>query len=532
MENRFWASLRFCPQNYDHLETVGIVDKRSPLPRVRNNRYRFYGPIAARLPPNLRGPLKLLAGAFYRVIGTVSSVEQSIKKMDRKPVYDYQDNPRWQEALDFVCDMLDVAFKTTSVCTMEHLIETLVTTAASGEPWSSLGLTTKGKCLESQLFRDYLETMVLAKNRDHMKDPVWKIVPKTEWYPAEKLDANKCRTFIIPPFHLLFWQKFLYQMQNEAIKNVFWSVYGFNPYSGGVTRLANRLLTNKIFVYYDVVGWDRLLPVMPEIYNFRNLYIPPEYIELAWWVAKQTCESTLLHPDGYLLRKLWGNNSGSGTTTTDNIIGHCFVLSLALIMLYGTIDVVARVVAALFGDDNAMSLPYLEDEFRIQVVFEEVFSSFGLEFDPFIVTHTLEGVEFLGFTFTSLGDQWIPKYSIGRIASSFLYVYEKNVLAAAEISKMFILSVMSAGSGEETYSKFADVLTYVYSTYADSQDTVIASFVSMGVPTYNDVISFFVGTECNSFPWKEVDENLLLDEFCNWNIKSNTRGEHPQANNG
>lgn len=525
MEDRFWSSFRPCSERYEYLETIGQVDVWTPLPRERDNRYRFYGPIAGSLPINARASIDAMAGPYYRVVGTVSSVEMSIKKMDKKPVRSYQQDPLWDDALEFVCRKFHRSFSTCGAMSTEYALSTMVLGASSGQPWALLGMKHKRDCLKSKLFQEYL-----TSDCENMAPPVWKITPKTEWYPAEKLDANKCRTFIIPPFHLLFWQKMLYQKQNESVKNVFWSAYGFNPYRGGVDAMASRLLRNKVFLYYDVVGWDRVLPIMQEVYNFRNIYIPDHLARIAEWVTRNTVESVLLHPDGYLLKKKWGNNSGSGCTTTDNIVAHCFILSLALLTLYKTPTVVDLVEAFIFGDDNVLSLPESShSDSEIQAVFERVFGSFGLSFDPFTITRDLSTCEFLGFKFQPYGDHWIPRYNLERIASSFLYSYEKRCPMDAEVSKMFILMIMAAGSGRDVYRAFKEVVGIVLNDRHDTTDPVVKSFVDVGIPTYSQVMAFYTGAEC--FSWSEVVEKYFYSDEPNfWDFESNEGRADPLAN--
>lgn len=459
----------------------------------------------------MKAQLASFAGPYYRTIGTDSSVELSIKKMDKPRATGYKKNPYWKRAKKFCGEYFLKAFRrNTRMLGGEEILKDMRLTAVAGQPWQACGLKTKADCFRNEYFMEYL-----FKPVKEWGPIVWKVAPKTEYYHQDDLDANKVRTFIIPPTHFFYYQKALYHTQNEALKEFWWSAYGFNPYQGGTNRMARRFLKwGNLFVYYDVKGWDRQLPIMRTVYSMRNKFIDSRYIELAWFIAENTIQSLLLLPNGKIIHKIIGNNSGSGCTTADNIIAHCFIVCLTLLVLYdGDEALVERTVVELYGDDNASALPYTpKPKSEIELVFREVYRLFGLELDPFVILDTLEGVEFLGFKFKKVAAGWIPCYNQGRLVAGFCYNIEKREDIQVSITKAWMLTVMAAGGDRDCFDTMSQALTIYLNENEDSGNPVIQSFCDMGVPTYEECEAFFLGLE-GARDFGPVFHGWLAEEF-------------------
>jgi len=307
-----------------------------------------------------------------------------------------------------------------------------------------------------------------------------------------------------------------------AMKEHHWSAYGFNPYCGGVDRMAKRLLKNPAILFYDVESWDRVLPIMPTVYSMRNrFFTDPVAYELAQWVAHHCIHTHLLRPDGLIFLKDIGNNSGSGNTTADNILAHSFILCVTLLDLYdGDTTKVKQVVAALFGDDNVMSLPLPKKGRDVVKTFERVFALFGLHFKPICLTLQLEGVEFLGFKFHRVTDGWIPQYNIKRLVAAFCYVIDKKHDVGASIARAWSLTVMSAGNGPEIFKILSSAVEHYLAYLVDDPNPVVKSYVEAGVPDYDSCIRFYLGRE-TSLPVQlfstvglEDENNYFYDGKC------------------
>jgi hypothetical protein len=505
-----WDDIGPTTKTYDHLVVIGRTKYMTQLPLTRDNNYRFKDHLFIQaLGVNTQDALKQLAGPFYRAIGTVTSVEKSIKKMDYPRITDYKHTKSWHEAKEFVWNMWDTLFhEETRFMQLDEILPNLNLASSPGQPWLACGCRLKSDCLIAPEFYDYYASDPLKR-----MPPVWKVAPKTQIEDRTNIDNDKIRTFIIPPFEFLLLQKHLYETQNSAMKQKFWSAYGFNPYQGGTSRYAKILLKHKLFVFYDVRGWDRRLPIMKNVYELRNAYIDDRHYALAQWVAQHTIESVLLHCDGTLIKKILGNNSGSGCTTNDNIIAHCFILAYTLLNLYdGDVALVLAIIAFLYGDDNAMSL--VDKGFttqHIEDVFRDSYFDFGLELDPFVVQDTLEGVEFLGFKFHFLEGEWVPQYNIGRLMAAYVYTIDKRCDDGVSLSRAWMLNLMSAGSGREVYADVSRA-TQSYMTFLkDSTCPVVQSYREIGVPSFEQCMDFYLGRE-STIDFESYFDYSILEE--------------------
>lgn len=533
---------------YKHLRVLFMTKHITPLANDRNTRDRDIDSVLSSLPVNIWDEVNSYAGPFYRCVGDKKSVELSIKKLDFPICKEYKQHFHWNTTREVVEAMWAFRFKDARFTPLEELLPDMNLDSAAGVPWRLIGLKQKRDVFQSVFMFLILSYFIIEQKR-----PIWSLSPKTEWYNATDLDNGKVRTFIIPPFHLLLWGLMLYKSQNELTKDYWWSAYGYCPYRGGTHRAALKLLVLAIFfVTYDVKGWDRRFPMMKMIYKFRNIHIDQDFRAYGEWVKDNIVTSLILLPDGTVVEKSIGNNSGSWATTGDNILGHHYPLFLTLMVIYdGDVDTVLDICAMLYGDDNVMGLPKIPthiysgdnpEEF-IENCFRTTFALFGFELDPFCCTRTLEGHEFLGFKFTLFEDYWIPQYNIGRIGAAFCYTIKK-MPDNAIVSRCWSLMVMAAGSGETAYHAFASAMEWILLSFADSEDPVIQSYVDVGVPSFEQVMRFYTGLESSfelpPFNFLEVGgrNSLLFDveqcqeaKTCQEAGKKKTKPPPTRANN-
>lgn len=490
-----WSAVEKCDSKFDHLKTLGVIKYKVPLCKRRKTHFRFEDPLFKLITID-KAPILKLTGDYYMADGDIASYELSIKKMDVAPVRMYlKDGTTWLKVKQIVYMQLEDAFKNVSY---PHDLETILPrmnkNASCGFPLS-LFFKSKEKALSDAWARDYIFDVGIS---DY--EPVWRAIAKREWYSLEDILSGKVRTFIIPPLKLLILQLSFYTGQNNALKELWWSSYGFNPYFGGVNRLAHRLLLRRYKIYYDVKGWDRKYPHMKDVYDLRNHFFSPEYKEIVKWIALHTEKSVLLLADGVLVYKEISNNSGSGCTTPDNIIGHMLTLTYVLLQLYdGCVEKVLQVIANLFGDDNMMSLDSPKNPAEIERIFRSGYLDFGWELDPFVITEELEGCEFLGFQFHEITPGlWVPRFNLARIATAFCYEFDKTDLSQ-QLSKSYSLLLMSWPHGEEVFNLFSDVylsilrLDIVREQY--NKNPIITAYLDLGVPTEDELESFYIGYE-------------------------------------
>lgn len=486
---------RLCPEvrkDYAYLEEIGHVPTLVvPVQRERDKRYRFEDQLFSRLPYDLQEKLGGFAGDYYCADADVRSYAVSVGKMDVPPTRLYKHTESWARAKEYIYSVYDDLFsRETRLTETEELMPSYNLDTSAGIPMQQAGLKKKKDVLRSMYGREYMgfigESYV----------PLWRVSGKREWLHQDDIDKDKVRTFIVPPFKLLHQQKRYFQSQNTAMKMHHWSAYGFNPYQGGVDRIANILNENPIKVMYDVRGWDRLVPNMRTCYKFRTAFHKGRAKLAAEMVGQMTCTVVMVLADGTILIRRNGNCSGSGSTTNDNIICHSFILAYVLLEMFGEERVVDQVRAFLFGDDDVLSIPDtgLTDE-EIEKYFRTGFGHFGLELDPFLVSRDLGDMEFLGFKFLNKGDFWYPKYKIERLLAAFCYEYDSKIPLEASISKAYALVVMAYPTGGEVYNLMRRAYKLYCRELADSENPIVQSFVSLGLPTDQMLENFYTGKE-------------------------------------
>lgn len=409
--------------------------------------------------------------------------------------------------------------------TPEEVFAKIDTDRSGGWPWSYMGLRTKGQVFESDIWKD-LFPQCLGKDTV----PIWTTSGKIEPKEITDIDNGKIRIFQIPPVHLLYWQLLFGKRIAERMKMHHWSYYGFNPYSGGFHKLALKLLQKPYRLAYDVSGWDKFIPLMKTIYEImykdvENSCSTEEEREMWKWVVDNTIEFLLKMPNGDVVLKKFGNASGSGMTTRDNILCHiilfAFILSKAYYNKMGkipSIELISSQIAAIFGDDCIASV---DEEFSYMTDFaflKEQFWLFGLElkFLEVSTTNDLSNLSFLGAHFVQRYGYYLPEYDPTRLAFSMLYGETQPTLEEYA-QKILTLTIMSYAS--KHYEVFKKATEHFFNTVKPVTD-IMKSCAAL-IPLDDAIIlSFFTGGEGPGPPpfmkmcMDNLSEEMLADEFC------------------
>jgi len=439
--------------------------------------------------------LKDNTGDFVISKSTNRTLDISVRKMDNLPKYNYYVDESFPHAYEFVDSMYGKSL-TTIPWNIEHTLSDMDLSKSCGAILVAAGYRTKADALMAGFLEDICDESVM-ENR-----PIWKACGKVELRSRQKyvLDESQ-RTFIIEPLESLFHRKRLFGQQNVNMKETGWSSYGFNPYEGGVDRLGQRLSRFRRKIMWDAVKWDRLVPMMREICSLRTTHLIDEDDPFLQWVVESLCESVVLLPNGDLVFKSWGNNSGSGTTTGDNILGMNLIIAHAIYRLYAKYalkiptmkEILVEWFFGTFGDDvvGAFNFEYGTSDQDILDMFTSTFDLYGIKLDPIKLTTDVEELDFLGFKFKLFEDHYIPKYDLGRLLASFYKDCEKTTLAG-EFSKMVSLMLMSAGHGESTFDRIrsivSDVLTNCRAKELDQYRLYL-------LPTFRETINWYLGYE-------------------------------------
>lgn len=493
-------------QTYRHLKQVGTL----PGSEIKNKRLcsRKTSKYAKLYDPASYQQLCDLAGdRFHVVLPTESNYYKTVSSWDLKPPMTYEQEISYLFALQFF-EHFYAPIMADCVASSEEIAAYIDWTKSPGWPHTYFGFRSKAdlvQALSDCLFYDRVGTPAF-----------WNVSGKVEFRTKEDIEELKIRLFQIPCFELLYSQLKFGKRISLRLMNYQWSSYGFNPYGGGFERLAQRLLEKPYRGCYDVSGWDKFLPLLNDIYCVlrRNCMIPESEMEEFSWMVTNTCEFLLKLQNGNVLLKDYGNASGSGCTTRDNIFGHIIIFAAGLYDAYvrkmdlaPPMSLVRDQLVHLYGDDNVYSI---DEEFSLMCdenFLSEHLSKYGLKLKFFFggLNADLHTLSFLGASFRFKEGHWFPMYDVQRIATTM--VYEFNELSLAQhLGKAFTLMVMSypTDSFDVFYKAYASLVNSDI-VQKNLDDPMIRSYSYVGVPEVSSILAFYTGSEA------ETVSSLMLD---------------------
>lgn len=454
--------------------------------------------------------LHIAGDKYYTSIPTKENVEFTIDSFENRPPVNFDDIYH-KKAFNFLNAQYGTCCRE-PISNNEEIISYLDLKKSPGYPGNLRGFKNKGELLQNKDFQQFLF------NNEHLNTlPFYCVHPKKEFKELEDLKNNKIRLFTIPDLPLCYEQLRFGKKISEALLNYKWSAYGFNPYNGGVNRLAQKLLSKPIRFYYDISGWDKFLPILEDLYKkyiYPNSSIPDTYKDNFLWMAINTYSYIFKTPQGYVFKKEYGNPSGSGTTTRDNIFCHIVIMASALIesyfLKYGSypaISFVAEQIIQLFGDDSVCAVD-LEFELIMEGDFlSKHFAKYGMKMKYLHggLNYDIEMMQFLGFTFKKYNhNSYLPLYDIQKLATAIIYQNENDSREAFS-SRLFILMIMAFPDENFKHFRNAYKIWCKHLTKCSSLTTSEKAYLDMDIITDRDIENMFLGRESCQSP--------LLDFF-------------------
>jgi hypothetical protein len=342
----------------------------------------------------------------------------------------------------------------------------------------------------------------------------WRVSTKHEYRSIEDILDLKIRTYIIPPLELLFWQK-AFGAADEKIKKMQPGDirYGISFQFGGFDRMirtGHGDPEDKIWYTLDVSGWDRLVSLMEECWKLRErgLDIPPTIRPIFDWMIANTISSFLLLPNGDVVWKYWGNNSGSGTTTGDNCIMHQIISEYTKLYVESlNIAALEEHLAHLFGDDNLANFIHhwrkneiLEKCEHFKDLLRFVYRLFGLTVKEAAVEVQLgpQGLKFLGGCCRKVGDFYVPSYDSARIYCALTTEIDGHDFDA-NVSKCYALMHL-AWYDDQLFDQIYNCLLRMMSDQ-DVDSPFLGMIRRSGLPSQHAVIHhFWCGAE-SGYPY-------------------------------
>nr|YP_001936195.1 nuclear inclusion b, polymerase [Algerian watermelon mosaic virus] len=252
---------------------------------------------------------------------------------------------------------------------------------------------------------------------------IWNGSLKAEIRPAEKVLANKTRSFTAAPIDTLLGAKVCV----DDFNNWFYSKNMECPWTVGMTK------------FYK--GWDEFLRKFPDNWVYCDAdgsqfdsslspYLINAVLQIRLWAMEEwdigeqmlrnlygeITYTPIATPDGTIVKKFKGNNSGQPSTVVDNTLMVLLTMHYALNKAgYCTIEDQENCVFFINGDDLCIAV-HPEHE-RMLDTFQKSFSELGLKYDLSNRHRNKEDLWFMSHRGILQDGIYIPKLEMERIVA-------------------------------------------------------------------------------------------------------------------
>nr|BAM99211.1 polyprotein [Turnip mosaic virus] len=292
---------------------------------------------------------------------------------------------------------------------------------------SAVGALYKGK--KKDYFAEYTPEMkeeILKQSCERLflgKMGVWNGSLKAELRPLEKVEANKTRTFTAAPLDTLLGGKVCV----DDFNNQFYDYNLKAPWSVGMTKFYcgwNRLLESLPdgWVYCDADGSQFDSSLSPYLIN-AVLNIRLEFME-EWDIGEvmlrnlytEIVYTPISTPDGTLVKKFKGNNSGQPSTVVDNTLMVILAVNYSLNKSGVPKDLRDNMIKFFVNGDDLLLSVHPEYEFVLDTMAGN-FRELGLKYTFDSRTRKKSDLWFMSHQGHKREGIWIPKLEPERIVS-------------------------------------------------------------------------------------------------------------------
>nr|BAA36278.1 polyprotein [Japanese yam mosaic virus] len=328
----------------------------------------------------------------------------------------------FEEAVALVIqDLEELGFETCQYITDEDVIFNALNMK------SAVGALYGGK--KREYFKDFTQEMkhqILKQSCARLytgKMGLWNGSLKAELRPLEKVQANKTRTFTAAPLDTLLGGKTCV----DDFNNQFYELNIKGPWSVGMTKFYggwNELLTKlpDKWVHCDADGSQFDSSLSPYLIN-AVLNIRLHFME-SWDIGEQMLRNLyteivytpIATPDGTIVKKFKGNNSGQPSTVVDNTLMALLALKYSLLKDGVNAETHKDIIKYFVnGDDLLISVdPSYES---LLDTMQENFKELGLKYDFNSRTKDKSELWFMSHQGKRVENIWIPKLEQERIVS-------------------------------------------------------------------------------------------------------------------
>nr|WJL97673.1 polyprotein [Johnsongrass mosaic virus] len=284
---------------------------------------------------------------------------------------------------------------------------------------------------------------------------VWNGSLKAEIRPMEKILANKTRTFTAAPLETLLGGKvcvddFNNQFYQNHLKGP-WTV-GISKFYKGWDSLMRRLPEN--WVYCDADGSQFDSSLTPYLIN-AVLQIRLACME-EWDIGEKMLSNLyteivytpIATPDGKIVKKFKGNNSGQPSTVVDNtlmlILAFTYALRVNNIENFEQDDIIK-----MFGNGDDLLIAVRPDFEYLLDTFKGHFADLGLNFDFSNRTRNREELWFMSHRGMLKDGVYIPKLEPERVVA--ILEWDRSTEPEHRLSAICAAIIESWGYEELTY---------------------------------------------------------------------------------
>nr|BBA07401.1 polyprotein [Turnip mosaic virus] len=292
---------------------------------------------------------------------------------------------------------------------------------------SAVGALYKGK--KKDYFAEFTPDMkeeILKQSCERLflgKMGVWNGSLKAELRPLEKVEANKTRTFTAAPLDTLLGGKVCV----DDFNNQFYDHNLTAPWSVGMTKFYcgwNRLLESLPdgWVYCDADGSQFDSSLSPYLIN-AVLNVRLEFME-EWDVGEvmlrnlytEIVYTPISTPDGTLVKKFKGNNSGQPSTVVDNTLMVILAVNYSLKKSAIPSELRNSIIRFFVNGDDLLLSVHPEYEYVLDTMAEN-FRELGLKYTFDSRTREKGDLWFMSHQGHKREGIWIPKLEPERIVS-------------------------------------------------------------------------------------------------------------------
>lgn len=406
----------------------------------------------------------------------------SIQKCDVPAKNPHDENFFW--ALELVWQILAPYL---TVCMDFNRVVDINSSAAPGITYKLQGIKDKGEALKSKQYKDKLKrnTVPLSTFND-----------KREYLPNEDIERRKLRTTACTPIDFIVKTKAFFDEQNENIckaSSEEWIQYGMTKQYGGFSRFLRKLEKFTHICESDISGYDRVAFLYWVYYlRWRGCYYPDgieEIDDCFWHNVYYNIFPTIVLPNGVILSRATGNNSGGNDTASDNSILHLIIKVHQLVAKWNetynyrpTLEQIEEnSFVGIYSDDQLGGINFdafgwvSVDDYRQYEI--DHYSLYGMTVKPSATRITFKGAgtrvpsehQFLGSFchYSEFHNSYFPYPRIDKICSS---IVGESVNGQLEEEEMFMKILSLTLLSQREPKLFKVMLKYLQYFYHRSKD--------------------------------------------------------------